>query len=464
MIGPGTEISDKYKILRLIGEGAMGSVYEAEQAVLRRRVAVKVLHGKYGINDQVVARFEREARAAASCGHEHIVDVLDFGGHDGLPYLVMEYLRGQTLADLLASEGSLESTRACKIAGQVLSALGAVHARGIVHRDLKPANIFLSSRDDAPDFVKLLDFGISKMHESGSADRVITRDGAFLGTPGFMAPEQWMGRADIDHRADLFSVGVLLYQMLTGSEPYEGETQGELFLQIVNGTSEPPAPSEIAPELPGELDGVVLRAVRRDRSARFSSAREFLEALRPLGAAGISVVPDPPIVPVLDPPRALPAIPRTVERTQVDTATSLRPRRRATALALVAVGALALAGLLPLERYVAARQSRTPAVERPARSVIASHSSVATPVAPPTGSPSATATRPTHVTTTPNTPPPPTIGAVAAGVQPTGLLARPPARRAGMASVRRRSVTSPPTTPVAGGTSGSGHMNVVDDF
>jgi serine/threonine-protein kinase len=175
----------------------------------------------------------------------------------------------------------------------VLSALASAHARGIVHRDLKPENVFLLLGGAAP-AVKLLDFGVAKFHGLDDPFTTPTLEGAQLGTPAYMAPEQWMGRRDVDHRADVFAVGVMLYEMLTGALPFEGKGRGQLFLQIVEGTSPPEAPSAADEAVPAALDPVVLRALERDRDARYGSAREFLEALRPFGAGGIAVADDPP--------------------------------------------------------------------------------------------------------------------------------------------------------------------------
>ncbi len=289
MIDPGTLLADRYRIKRLLGEGAMGAVYEAEHIGIGRRVCVKVLHDRFSGNEQAMARFNREVRAATATGHENIVEVFDFGIHQSVPFIVMEMLRGETLVDRMAV-GPIGAATAVRIVGQMLSALASSHAAGVVHRDLKPANVFLAFRGDDHEFVKLLDFGVSKIRRTDPNERNRTREGAVIGTPAYMAPEQWMGRRDVDHRADLFSVGVILYELLTGGLPYEGETDGEIFLELVRGQGEPPPPSVIAPESPAPLDPVVLRAVRRSRDERFQTAQDFLEALRPHGAEEISAV------------------------------------------------------------------------------------------------------------------------------------------------------------------------------
>ncbi len=289
----GTELGGRYRLIRLLGEGGMGTVYEAEHAIIGRRVAVKVLHPKYCMQHEAVVRFTREARAAAAIGHENIVDVTDFGTHEGQPFLVMELLRGVTLDDLMVDRDQFEFTRASQIIGHILSALASAHAAGIVHRDLKPENIFIAELGTRK-VVKILDFGISKFQVQ-SDDLLTTEEGAMLGTPSYMSPEQWLSERDIDHRADLFAVGVFFYEMLTGQLPYDGATRGELMLRVVTGAEGAARPGELAADIPVELDAVVLKAIARDRSARFQTAQEFLDALRPFGCQDIEVTPSLPV-------------------------------------------------------------------------------------------------------------------------------------------------------------------------
>ncbi len=293
LLAEGTELAGRYRVLRQLGEGGMGAVYEAEHTIIGRRVAVKVLHPKYCVQHEAVVRFTREARAAAAIGHENIVDVTDFGTHYGQPFLVMELLRGVTLDELMVNHDLFELPRACEIVGRVLSALASAHAAGIVHRDLKPENIFLTEQGTRSS-VKILDFGISKFQQP-SDNLVTTEEGAMLGTPSYMSPEQWLSERDIDHRADLFAVGVLFYEMLTGYLPYEGVSRGELMLQVVTGTEPPAPPSSIVEGLPTEIDAVATKAVSRARADRFQTAQEFLDALRPFGAAEIEVTPALPV-------------------------------------------------------------------------------------------------------------------------------------------------------------------------
>jgi len=289
-------IANRYRILALIGEGGMGAVYVAEHLLIGRKVAVKRLHPELAGDEKAVARFQREARAAGSTGHEHVVEVLDLGyGDDGAPYLVMEYLRGRSLAQVIQAEGRLAAARASKIVGQVLAALSAVHGCGVVHRDLKPDNILLTRRGADPEFVKVVDFGISKIRqEDGDPKHNLTRTGVMLGTPFYMSPEQARGLKDLDHRVDLYGVGVILYEALAGRLPFDGDNYHQLLQAILTGKHAPI--QELRPDLDPVLAEVVERAIHRDRDERFSHADEFLAALLPFGARTPSPQPrsEPP--------------------------------------------------------------------------------------------------------------------------------------------------------------------------
>ncbi len=384
-IDDGAELEGRYRILRSLGEGAMGAVYEAEHTALGRRVAVKVLHAHIAKVPDAVRRFEREARAAAEIGHPNIVEVFDVGTHLGEPFLVMELLRGETLADRLSRPEMIDARAACRIVGYVLSALASAHAKGIIHRDLKPENVFLVPGDEAHG-VKLLDFGISKFRRAGATLLQTTQEGIPLGTPGYMAPEQWMGRRDIDHRADIFAVGVMLYELLTGGLPYEGANQGELFLEIVRGTSRPSMPSELDPEIPPGLDAVVLRALDRDRDRRFESAREFLDALRPFGADAIPVVDAPPVfveedAAVVSARRAMRAAPTNTTRSKPRVPVEVAGAALVVFLALGA-GAWWLSRTTTRSAHVATRPAPTTPRTAPPRATPASTPPIAAPAPP----------------------------------------------------------------------------------
>jgi serine/threonine-protein kinase len=279
----GRVIAGRYRVIGLLGEGGMGAVYVAEHTLLGRKVALKRLHPELAGNEKAVQRFHREARAAAATGHEHIVEVLDLGyAEDGAPYLVMEYLRGQSLAAVLRREGRMDPRRACDIVGQMLAALEAVHHQQIVHRDLKPDNVLLTRRGGRSDYVKILDFGISKMKCDENESFDLTRTGVMMGTPFYMSPEQARGVKNLDHRVDLYAVGVILYEAITGRVPFEADNYHQLLQAILR--HEPRRPSELAPGVDPGLDAIVLRALSKEPAQRFPSAAAMLLALVPYGA------------------------------------------------------------------------------------------------------------------------------------------------------------------------------------
>lgn len=283
----GTVLDGKYEIIRLIGRGGMGAVYLGQHVHLERRVAVKVLAKGHEPGSEAVKRFYREARIAGKIGHPSIVDVYDLGTlANGAPYLVMEYLEGETLAERIARVGAQPIDETLDVICEVLSALGAAHAREIVHRDMKPANVFLVKQvgEVVPDtvpgerrsLVRLLDFGISKDLSDDGQTMSITKAGKVVGTPYYMSPEQARGQRDIDHRVDVYGTGVTLYEALTGRLPYKASSYGSLVAKILDGRAE--APSHWRPALSPAIDALVLRAMHKDRAERFQSADEMLGA------------------------------------------------------------------------------------------------------------------------------------------------------------------------------------------
>jgi eukaryotic-like serine/threonine-protein kinase len=277
----GTVLLGRYSVTRKIGQGGMGAVYEATHTLIGKRVAVKVLLDKYARREQVVARLEQEARLASSIGHEHIIDITDFGTtHDGRTFVVMEFLEGESLAECLSREGPLPETRILQIAYQIASALGAAHAKGIVHRDVKPENVFLLRRKDQ-DFIKVVDFGISKsMRASQPGEEEsprLTQTGMVLGTPLYMSPEQARGDEELDHRIDIYALGVIMYELATGQVPYLGTNYLSIISQVLN--DEPARPRQLRPELSEEFEAVVLRLLDKDRERRYQTTEDVVHDL-----------------------------------------------------------------------------------------------------------------------------------------------------------------------------------------
>jgi tRNA A-37 threonylcarbamoyl transferase component Bud32 len=275
-----TLLLGRYEITRKIGQGGMGAVYEATHKLIGKRMAVKVLLDKYAQKDQIVARLEQEARLASSIGHEHIIDITDFGTTaDGRTFVVMEFLDGESLGATLARVGRLDEQRAIRIGHQIASALGAAHKKGVVHRDVKPDNVFLLSRR-GKDFVKVVDFGISKAmrpeDESGNSPR-LTQTGMVLGTPLYMSPEQARGDENLDHRIDVYALGVILYEMVTGEVPFRGNNYLNILTQVIN--EEPRAPRDLRPDLSVEFEAIIMKALAKDRDERYANTDELADDL-----------------------------------------------------------------------------------------------------------------------------------------------------------------------------------------
>ncbi|MCC6551510.1 MAG: serine/threonine protein kinase [Polyangiaceae bacterium] len=270
----------------------MGAVYEAEHLQIGRLVAVKVLHPRESQKHEAVSRLEHEARVAGRIGHPNICEVYDIGRlPDGSPYLVMERLHGETLAQRITRAGPVPAHEVVDIMLQVLSALVTAHERGIIHRDLKPENIFLSQRAGMLPVAKLLDFGISKSSGVGDAALNLTQPGMVMGTPYYMAPEQARGDRRLDHRVDLWAVGVILYEALTGQRPFVAKNYNALLVQILTAQHRPAA--ERYPAVPAKLSRLVDRALAKEREQRFQSAGDFLEALRRFKRRAATPTPPP---------------------------------------------------------------------------------------------------------------------------------------------------------------------------
>ena len=272
----GTLFDGRYRVIRRLGSGGMANVYLAEDEELGRRVAIKVLDEKHANDEQFVERFRREAKNAASLSHPNIVSIYDRGEAEGTYYIAMEYIEGRTLKDLIVARGPLPVERAVSYARQILGAVRFAHRKGIVHRDIKPHNVLV----DTDGRLKVTDFGIAR---AGASQ--MTEAGSIIGTAQYLSPEQARG-APVDQRSDLYSVGIVLNEMLTGSVPFTGDTPVEIAMKHISAVPQPP--STARPDLPDDLDLVVLRALAKDPGERFQTAEEMDSELGRV-AAGLSV-------------------------------------------------------------------------------------------------------------------------------------------------------------------------------
>lgn len=276
LLSSGQVLDGKYVIERVLGEGGMGVVFAARHAVLGTEVAIKVLHPE-GRDAETVARFHREARAAVRLTSPHAARVHDVAQlPDGTPYMVMELLRGRDLADVIAQDGPLHPARAIEYVAQALSALGEAHAAGLVHRDLKPANIFLAEQPSGPPIVKVLDFGIARDFHDRDDSR-LTRTRAVIGSPSYMSPEQMREARGADARSDIWSIGICLYELVTGTLPFEAASLPDLMVAVLH--SRPRAPELLNAAVPYGLSDVIYRCLEKEPAARFGSVAELRTAL-----------------------------------------------------------------------------------------------------------------------------------------------------------------------------------------
>ncbi|HZL20260.1 MAG TPA: protein kinase [Polyangia bacterium] len=285
----GELVGSKYRIVRLLAEGGMGVVYEAQHAVVRRRFAIKFLRPDLAERRDILGRFQREAEAAGALESENVAAAVDFGiVPDGTPYIVMEYLVGESLGDLLRREGPLAVDRAADLASQAARGIEIAHRAGIVHRDLKPQNLFLCRRQDGTDLLKVIDFGVAKLQAIDEMNAA-TRTGALLGTVAYMSPEQARGDKIVDHRSDVYALGAILYEMLAGQKPHPAESHNATLHHIATHPAVPLA--SVRTGLPDGLVELVAGTLSSDPAARPPSADAFALALIPF--AGRQIWPTP---------------------------------------------------------------------------------------------------------------------------------------------------------------------------
>ena len=309
MVEVGSTVGN-YRVLEKIGQGSMGAVYLALHPSIGKRVALKVIRPELTADEETVTRFFNEARAVTLIGHEHIVDVQDFGQTpDGDSFIVMELLEGISLGELLRQEGALPAERAVHIAAQITDGLSAAHVRGIIHRDLKPDNVFLVQRGADRDYVKIVDFGLAKLTGPGGLASN-TREGTVIGTPYYMAPEAAESARRVDARADVYSLGCILFEMVTGQVPFAGDGLGQILVRHLSEV--PLTPSVMRPGTPLWLDRIVLRALQKKADHRYASMTAFGHALREPATWETSVPPVPVRSPSLTP--SLPTVVKTAPR------------------------------------------------------------------------------------------------------------------------------------------------------
>jgi eukaryotic-like serine/threonine-protein kinase len=348
----GTVLADAYRVTRLIGQGGMGAVYEGVQTRLGKRVAIKVMDRNLAAESEALARFRREIDVTAKLAHPNIVQVSDFGVvPTGEPFLVMEYLDGEDLEQRLARVGRVSFASAVRIVNQLASALAVTHAEGIVHRDLKPANVFLVSVPGQTDFVKVVDFGISKVLKASTTK--LTRAQMIVGTPEYMAPEQAAGKVDeIDHRSDQWSLACIGWHMLVGQQPFLGPDVNAILHQVMNGEPPPLVPA-LAPLLPGQVEGVLRRALSKRQLDRYPTITAFAKAFE--SAAPLDA---PMRAPTRAPPAKASLFVKPAARHAAPAAPP-RPRRRLLWLGAAALAAAIGIGVALLQSGQAPWRSKT---------------------------------------------------------------------------------------------------------
>ncbi len=430
----GTIVDGKYRIRHCIGRGGMGAVYEAVNEGIGKRVALKFLFAHEAQDRDSVQRFQREALAASAVESAHIVQIFDSGTtSDGRPYLVMELLKGEDLRARLQRSARIPVAEAVHIAGQTLRGLVRAHEAGIIHRDLKPDNVFLQHRDDDPLFVKLVDFGISKVSKQLSKVNTLTRKGTVLGTAYYMSPEQAQAFDDIDGRADLYSVGAIVFEALAGRPPHTGNAYEAVLINIC--TKDAPDVRDFAPDVPEPLAHVIARSLKRDRTERFADAAEFYAALTSCQPDSQRMLP-----PLSGSAPQVPSVSaasdefKTAEGTAAPTRRSNQTRRTVVAALIAALGAFTLTAVFMAQRG----PRKTESTEAAAAPTPTSTPATAEPAQAASASPSASTARPTASpqTESASTPDVPTVRPAR---KPTGgagsrpIKATTPTKKAGVA-------------------------------
>jgi serine/threonine-protein kinase len=452
----GELLGERYELVRLLGAGGMGAVYEARHRLIGRRFAVKLLHPEYAQQPSMLTRFQREARAAGSLENDHIAAVTDFGfAADGAPYLVMEHLEGEDLSALLEHTGPLPVARAVSFVIQACRGLAAAHANDIVHRDLKPANLFLTRRGDGSDLVKVLDFGIAKLLDADETGASITGTGKLLGTACYMPPEQAKGESDLDHRIDIYALGAILYELLAATKAHPGTNYNAVLFHIL--TQKPDPLGLRRADLPLGLEAVIERAMAYDRADRHENVAALMAALAPYAAADART-PAPVATPAR--PRSAPqaetmatpatAVPAPLSR---PTARATTPPARGRAPLVLGLG-LVLAAVTAGAFFIArARPPATPPAAAPTVVSAAPLPPAAVPPAPvPVPAPRAEPAAPP--------PPPPSLPPPRAEIPP------PPSAATAVAKPTRPARHGHAPKPAAGAPAPAAptHAGPADDF
>ena len=412
-IAAGTLIGGRYEVIRRLGEGGMGAVYEAEHTAIQRRVAVKVLHSEFGRNPSVVERFLQEARAVNAVRHRNVVEVMDFGVDHGRPWLVMELLAGESLAARVERTGAGDPAWAVRVLDPICRALSQAHQRGFLHRDVKPDNVFLVREDDGAEVPKLLDFGIAK---NLLEDRKLTATGAMVGTPAYMAPEQITDPRAVTQACDQYAVGAMAYEMLTGRLPHEAETFHGLVVGKVQGECVPI--TDRRADLPPALAAAVMRSLRLDPAERYPDLESFRIALHAsLSHAQTVEQPTASLPPAVAASSIVAASPTVVE----PPAPTVQPAAPARSRLWIAVPLLLLAAVALLLGL----SHREPAVAPPRPVAVTPPPVVVTPPPPPV----VVTPPPPPVVVAP--PPPPVVAAPSPVVPPTVRHRREPTGHSG---------------------------------